>query len=88
MAKNEKRLQKAKNNKRGWHFEELKRLYEGFGFEVKSAKGSHWVAKHPLIKTRLTFTSHSGELSEYYVKDAVAAIEEVLRLQGEDDESE
>lgn len=88
MAKKDKRLQRAKNNPKGWHFDELKRLYEAFGFNVTSAKGSHWVAKHPKIKTRPTFISHSAELPEYYVKDAVEVIEELLSLEEEDDESE
>lgn len=88
MAKKDKRFQRAKNNKKGWHFDELKRLYEAFGFKVRSAKGSHFVASHPLIKTRPTFIKHSGELPESYVKDAVEAIEEVRNLQGEDNESE
>ncbi len=90
MTKAAKRLQKAKNNPKGWRFEELASLYKAFGFEVRSAKGSHHVAVHPDIKTRPTFVKHSGELSEFYVKQAVAVIEELLSIQKEeaDDEHE
>jgi predicted RNA binding protein YcfA (HicA-like mRNA interferase family) len=88
VAKRDKRLQRAKNNPKGWHFDDLRRLYEAFGFKVKSAKGSHFIARHPLIKIRLTFPNHPGELPASYVKAAVEAIEEVLKVQGEDDESE
>lgn len=88
MAKKDKHLQRAKNNKKGWRFNDLRRLIEAFGFKVTSAKGSHFIARHPLIKTRLTLPNHPGELPESYVKAAVEAIEEVLKLQGEGDESE
>ena len=88
MAKADKRLQRARNNPKGWHFEELKSLYETFGFEVHSAKGSHYIAKHPKLNTRPTFVKHSGELPPSYVRTAVQVIEELLRLEGEEDESE
>jgi predicted RNA binding protein YcfA (HicA-like mRNA interferase family) len=87
VTKAEKRLQRARNNPKGWHFEELKSLYEGFGFEVRSGKGSHHVAKHPKIKRRPTFVKHSGELPASYVREAVEAIEELLKMTETDDES-
>jgi len=88
VSKAQKRLQKAKNNPKGWHFDELKRLYETFGFDVRSAKGSHHVATHPDLDLRLTFPSHSGELPASYVTNAVEAIEILLRKQGGQNESE
>ena len=91
MSKARKRLTKAKNNPNGWHFEDLKSLYEAFGFEVSSAKGSHHHAKHPSLKFRLTFIKHSTELPPAYIRDAVEAIEELLNIEGdkgEDNESE
>lgn len=87
MTKAAKRLQKARNNPNGWHFEDLKSLYEAFGFQVRSGKGSHHVASHPALNRRLTFIRHSSELPPAYVKNAVAAIDELLRLTGENDES-
>jgi predicted RNA binding protein YcfA (HicA-like mRNA interferase family) len=85
VAKADKRLQKAKNNPKGWRFEELKSLYEAFGFEVRSGKGSHHVAVHPKLKPRPTVIKHSGELPPEYVKQAVELIEELLQLEGEED---
>jgi predicted RNA binding protein YcfA (HicA-like mRNA interferase family) len=89
VAKADKRLERARNNPKGWRFEELKSLYEAFGFEVQSGKGSHHVARHPRLKARPTFVKHSGELPPEYVKQAVKLIEELLQLEGEEeDESE
>lgn len=81
MSKADKRLEKARNNPRGWHFEELKKLYESFDFEVSSAKGSHFVARHPKLKRRQTFIKHRGELPVVYVTDAIELIDELLALE-------
>lgn len=88
MSKADKRLQRAKNNPRGWHFEDLRTLYETFGFSVRTAKGSHYVASHPKVRRRPTFKYSSQELSAEYVKEAVEAIEELLNAEGENDEDE
>jgi predicted RNA binding protein YcfA (HicA-like mRNA interferase family) len=85
VAKAAKELEKAKNNPRGWRSDDLAALYKKFGFTLRSGKGSHIVASHPDINKRFTFTSHSTELPEVYVKQAVAAIEELLALKGDEE---
>lgn len=86
MAKRDRALQRAKDGPKGWRFEQLRRLLEQYGFEVHSRKGSHFFAEHPDTDIQPPLVKHSRELSPWYVKTAIKAIEEVIARQGVDNE--
>jgi len=82
VAKREKALERARNSPKGWRFEEVRRLLEQWGFEVRPVKGSHFVAHHPETSIRPSLVNHRGDLSPGYVRMAVKAIEEVIAGSG------
>ena len=81
MARRDKVLERARNNPRGWRFEELRSLLERFGFVIYSGSGSHFLAVHPDSDIRPTLVKHSRELKPGYVRTAVKAIDEVIERQ-------
>lgn len=83
MAKKERGLKRAKDSPKGWRFWQLRNLLEQYGFEVHSRKGSHFYAEHPNTEIQPPLVKHSRELSPWYVRTAVRAIEEVIAKQGE-----
>jgi predicted RNA binding protein YcfA (HicA-like mRNA interferase family) len=78
----DKLWQKAKRTKAGWSAKDLISLYEGFGFQVRQAKGSHVIVSHPENKElRATVAIHAKELDKGYVDQAIDLIEKLLELQ-------
>jgi len=63
----------------GWKPEELYRLYEDFGFEIRHGS-NHDVVKHPkYLQLRATVPRHSP-IRKVYVKQAIALIEQLEKL--------
>ena len=86
MGKRERALKRAKDSPNGWRFVQLRNLLEQYGFEIHSRKGSHFFAEHPDTDIQPPLVRHSRELSPWYVRTAIKAIEEVIARQGDDDE--
>lgn len=79
--KAEKLLEKLRQNKAGWRANELKALYEGFGFTIR-AGSNHDVVTHPdYPKLRATLPRHAKELLPTYASQALKNIEAVIALQ-------
>ena len=81
MSKQEKLLAKIRNNPHGVRFEDLTKVLEWYGFELKRIKGSH----HSYVRghLNLTVSRRTPHLRSYIVKQALQIIDE---LSGEDDE--
>lgn len=80
MTTREKTLVKMRDNPRGVRFEELRKVLEWYGFELKRVRGSHYafVRGHQnLIVARRT-----PHVRSYIVKQVLQAIDE---LQDEDE---
>lgn len=87
--KAEKLLQKARQTKAGWSSDDLIKLYEGFGFEVRQAQGSHVFISHPKYEGLTALVAvHAKELAKAYVVKAVKNIEQVLELEASEQETE
>jgi len=74
MSRREKLLIKLRNSPRGVRFEELAKLLEWYGFELRRVKGSHYSYKcgsHNIVVVRRRHHVHSE------------AVKEVLRIIGE-----
>ncbi|MBL8117852.1 MAG: type II toxin-antitoxin system HicA family toxin [Anaerolineae bacterium] len=73
-------LKKARRNRFGWKPRDLRNLYEGFGFLIRSGKGSHQVVSHPKYPDlRATYKDHGNdELPPAYIKTAVDRIDTLL----------
>lgn len=81
MSRREKLLARIRNNPRGVRFEELAKLLEWYGFELKRVRGSHHAytrGHHNLIVPR-----RKPHLHSYIVKDALEILDELLNEEGE-----
>lgn len=81
--------QKLQNTVKGITVRELETLYKGYGFEMRSQKGSHATYVHPEYKhvkefPRPTLAIHAGELHPDYARKARSVIEKLLELQGKE----
>ncbi len=76
MGRREKLLAKIRNNPKGVRFEDLTKLLEWYGFELKRVKGSHHAYTrgcHNLIVPK-----RKPHLHSYVVKDALKILDELL----------
>lgn len=79
--KAEKLLQKARQTKAGWSSDDLIKLYKGFGFEVRQARGSHVVISHPEYEGLTALVAvHAKEIGKAYVAKAIKNIDQALEL--------
>ena len=80
MSKREKLLAKIRNNPKEVRFEDLTKVLEWYGFELKRVKGSH----HSFVRGQynLTVSRRTPHLRSYIVKQALQIIDEL----SEDDE--
>ncbi len=81
MSKREKLLVKIRNNPKEVRFEDLHKVLEWHGFELKRVKGSH----HSYVRGHLNLTvpRRTPHLRSYIVKQVLQIIE---GLPGEGDE--
>lgn len=80
----EKLLESRRRSKGGWSADDLERVYTAYGF-TKKKKTKHDVYTHPLIPGKQGTVGRHKELADGYAASAVKLIDEVLRLQGEED---
>lgn len=74
MSKAEKILEKMRNSKAGWTFNDLHTLYMGFGFECREG-GKHVIYFHPdYPELRATVARH-GSLPVGYIQHAIKLID-------------
>lgn len=78
-----KLLERMRRNRSGWGEAHARKLYESFGFIARDV-GNHVHYRHPdYLRLRGQVPRHRS-LRDYVVADAVATIDELLRLQGEE----
>jgi hypothetical protein len=66
-----------------WTREDLERLYEGFGFNIRHGS-KHDIVKHPdYPQLRATLPRHTT-LAKAYIRTAVKLIDELENLRGEE----
>ena len=66
----------------GWSARDFESLYAGFGF-VKRKKGGHTVYYHPIHREVRATVPRSRSLKSWVARDAVSAVERLLRLEEE-----
>ncbi len=76
MGKKEKLLERAKTSAKNYKFNDLIKLAECHGFELKRQKGSHVIMFHPGKSIFMNFQDRKGEAKPYQVKQLLEAIEE------------
>ncbi|MFH1452927.1 MAG: type II toxin-antitoxin system HicA family toxin [Armatimonadota bacterium] len=75
--KEEKLLNKIKNNPKSVKFNEIELLLKCYGFALQRQKGSHRIYKKGNILVNIQRIK--GEVKPYQVKQVILAIEEILR---------
>lgn len=89
MANRQKLLQKARNSPSNLRFTEICKLAEGYGWERRGGRGSHFVYTHPELGGQSGYMMNfqegdAGKAKESQVKQLIDAIE--LHGLDEDDE--
>jgi len=78
-----KLLGRMRRSRYGWGEGQLRKLYEGFGFEGRDV-GNHVCYYHPSHPDLRRQVPRHRDLREYVVADAIDAVEELLRREGEE----
>lgn len=77
MSQKDKKLERMKNNPKGWRIEDLKPIAEEFGLEFRNSKtGSHVTFYYPDHPEILTIPS-KRPIKPVYVKEFTALIERI-----------
>lgn len=76
MSRRQKRLDRIRNNRKDVSFSELCRVLDDHGFDIRSGKGSHWVAIHPATGITMTLVRRDP-VRQVYVERALGAIDAV-----------
>jgi len=76
MTRQEKALQKIRNNPRGVRFDDLVKVLEQYGFEIRKTGGSHHVFIRGQYRVIVPF--RKLHLLEYVVKDALKILDRIL----------
>ncbi|MCU0512507.1 MAG: hypothetical protein MUE40_08035 [Anaerolineae bacterium] len=88
-SKTDKQLKKLRQTRAGWRADDLRKLYEQYGFRIRSGT-KHDIITHPDFPELRDMLPHScGELAPDYARDALKSIEKVLsRLEKEPEDEE
>ena len=85
----QKRRRKIAQNPKNVRFEDLRRLLEDYGFELKRTKGSHHSFVGYLGDEKVTVViPFRKPLQEVYVKNTLALLDQIEPLDKESEESE
>ena len=76
MSRQEKLLAKIRNSQKSVRFEDLTKLLEWYGFELKRVRGSHHA--YTLRSYNLIVPKRKPHLHSYVVKDALKILDELL----------
>jgi hypothetical protein len=66
-------------SKYGWSFDDLDRLYRGFGFAYREG-GRHRVYYHPIHKGLMATVARHDKLAVGYIQTAIRLIDTLLEL--------
>ncbi len=75
-------LERMRRTSAGWSALDFDRLYTGFGF-VKRERGGHTVYYHPVYREVRATVPRSRSLKSWVARDALTAVEMLLRLEEE-----
>ena len=75
MSKREKLLATIRNNPRGVRFQDLTKLLEWHGFELRRVTGSHYIYKRSPYT--ISVPRHGSHVHSYLVKEVIRAIDEL-----------
>ncbi|TAK79144.1 MAG: type II toxin-antitoxin system HicA family toxin [Gammaproteobacteria bacterium] len=75
MGKQEKLLEKAKNNPNGLSFDDFQTLMRRYGWVLDHQKGSHQIWYSPK-SYRISVQNRNGKAKEYQVKQFLLRLEE------------
>ena len=79
MSRRQKLLRKISQNPKDVRFEELVKLLEWYGFELKRVRGSHYAySRGPL---NLVIPHRRPHVHSYIVKDVLKALEEIAQAE-------
>ena len=81
MTQREKALQKIRNNPREVRFNDLAKVLEQHGFEIRKTGGSHQVFMRGQYRIIVPF--RRPHLFEYVVKDALKILDKILEQEGQ-----
>lgn len=76
MARKEKLLKKAKRSTTNFRFNDLIKLAELCGFELKRQRGSHVIMKHKTHDIFMNIQDKNGNAKPYQVKQLLKEIDE------------
>jgi len=77
MTRKSKREERIRNNPKNVSFDDLRGVLEDHGFSLAHGKSSHNVFVHDETKKSLTTPKSGNNVKPEYVKQALAAIDEV-----------
>jgi predicted RNA binding protein YcfA (HicA-like mRNA interferase family) len=82
MTKIDKLLARIRNNPKNVTFDDLRKVLEAYGFELRRSEGSHRMFKSPLAPdTLLVIPFKRPYVKVKYVEDALALIDKIDREQ-------
>jgi len=82
----EKLLERMRRSRTGWKRADLDTLYTGFGFQIRHG-GSHDIVWHPDYPHLRDTLARHRKMPPVYVTDAIKLIDELRRMQDEQEES-
>ncbi len=77
-------LTRMRRRQAGWSPDDFETLFIGFGFE-KHEGGNHTRYRHPRFPQLSATVARHRELSRAYARDALKLIDELKRLQAEEE---
>ncbi len=88
-TRRQKRRRKIAEKPKNVRFEDLRRLLEDYGFELKRTKGSHHSFIGYVGETKITIViPYKRPLKEVYIKKVLAILDEIEALDDAADELE
>ena len=80
MSSADSLLQKMRNSKYGWRYNDIVSLYRGFGFEQREG-GNHTIFFHPVHRHLIATVARHRSLAVGYVQKAVSLIDALKSLE-------
>lgn len=82
MPRPEDLLEQMRVSKGKWNANDLRRLYEGFGF-IGREGSKHTIYKHPSYPFLRATVARHNKLAVGYIQDAVNLIDKLKELEGQ-----
>lgn len=80
MDSAEKLIAKMRRSKSGWSYDDLCRVYEGYGFEKKEGS-KHCLFKHPQYPYLRATVARHRTLATGYIHHAIALIDQLKAME-------